>query len=277
MVPDGFRKYKFSKYISFFRMRFIAGLQYRAAALAGIATQFFWGVMNILLFRVFYQENSAAFPMTFRAFSSYIWLQQAFLALYMPWIFENEIFHTITDGGIAYELCRPIDIYNMWFVRNMANRLSKAVLRSMPILLFASFLPKPYGLCLPINLHAGFWFLITAFWGLLVVVAICMLVYIIAFFTISPTGIRMLLIGISQFLAGSVIPLPFLPDGIRKIVEFLPFASIQKVPLRVYSGDISGSEIYARAFIQLIWLLILVFCGKMLIRKAERRVTVQGG
>ena len=30
------------KYLSFFRIRFIAGLQYRAAAWAGIATQFAW-------------------------------------------------------------------------------------------------------------------------------------------------------------------------------------------------------------------------------------------
>jgi ABC-2 type transport system permease protein len=114
-------------------MRFIAGLQYRAAALAGIATQFVWGVMEILLYKAFYAENAAAFPMTFEALSAYIWLQQAFLALFMTWFFENEIFDTIINGGIAYELCRPISIYDMWFFRSMANRLSKAVLRCIPI------------------------------------------------------------------------------------------------------------------------------------------------
>ena len=41
------------KYLSFFRLRFITGLQYRTAALAGIATQFFWGAMEILTFRAF--------------------------------------------------------------------------------------------------------------------------------------------------------------------------------------------------------------------------------
>ena len=33
------------KYLSFFRLRFNTGLQYRAAALAGIVTQFFWGCL----------------------------------------------------------------------------------------------------------------------------------------------------------------------------------------------------------------------------------------
>ena len=36
------------KYFSFFRLRFVMGLQYRTAALAGIFTQFFWGAMTIM-------------------------------------------------------------------------------------------------------------------------------------------------------------------------------------------------------------------------------------
>ena len=68
------------KYFSFFRLRFAMGLQYRIAALAGISTQFFWGLMEIMIFRAFYQTDASAFPMTLSATTSYIWLQQAFLA-----------------------------------------------------------------------------------------------------------------------------------------------------------------------------------------------------
>ena len=63
-------------------MRFIMGLQYRTAALAGIITQFFWGAMEILIFVAFYRTDAAAFPMSMEATSSYIWLQQAFLAFF---------------------------------------------------------------------------------------------------------------------------------------------------------------------------------------------------
>ena len=52
------------KYFSFFRLRFAMGLQYRIAALAGISTQFFWGLMEIMIFRAFYQTDATAFPMT---------------------------------------------------------------------------------------------------------------------------------------------------------------------------------------------------------------------
>ena len=71
------------KYLSFFRMRFLMGLQYRAAAAAGVVTQFTWGFMELLVFRAFYQADASAFPMRFEAVASYIWLQQA-LSIFIP-------------------------------------------------------------------------------------------------------------------------------------------------------------------------------------------------
>ncbi len=135
------------KYLSFFRLRFLMGLQYRAAALGGIATQFVWGFMEIMIFRAFYRADAAAFPMSLCATASYIWLQQAFLALFATWMMEKDVFDSIVNGNIAYELCRPVSIYNMWFSRSMATRLSRAVLRCFPILAIAIFVPQPYGIC----------------------------------------------------------------------------------------------------------------------------------
>ena len=62
------------KYLSFFRLRFAMGLQYRAAAFGGIATQFTWGAMEIMIFRAFYRSDASAFPMSFSATASYLWL-----------------------------------------------------------------------------------------------------------------------------------------------------------------------------------------------------------
>ena len=92
------------KYLSFFRMRFLMGLQYRVAAAAGVVTQFTWGFMELLVFRAFYQADASAFPMSFEAVANYIWLQQAFLALFMAWMMEAEIFSSIVDRNIAYEI-----------------------------------------------------------------------------------------------------------------------------------------------------------------------------
>lgn len=268
---------KMKKYLSFFRLRFSMGLQYRAAALAGIVTQFFWGAMEILAFRAFYEADPAAFPMTFQATVGYVWLQQAFLALFAAWMFENEIFESISNGGVAYELCRPVDIYGMWFSRSAANRLSRAVLRCSPILLVAAFLPEPYGMPAPASLPAFIFFIITMFLGLLVTVSFCMLVYIITFFTVSPRGVRMVAVSMLEFLEGGVIPIPFFPDSIRRVLELLPFAGMQNTPLRVYTGDIGGTDVYRAVALQIFWLIIMVLGGWLLSRKAVKRVVIQGG
>ena len=47
-------------YLSFFKIRFINGLQYRAAAYAGIATQLAWGFMYIMMYHTFYKTNPSA-------------------------------------------------------------------------------------------------------------------------------------------------------------------------------------------------------------------------
>lgn len=265
------------KYFSFFRLRFSMGLQYRTAAAAGMVTQFFWGIMELLVFRAFYEADAAAFPMSFEAVVTYIWLQQAFLAMFGAWIMEGEIFDAIRDGNIAYELCRPVRIYQMWFARTAANRTSKAVLRCIPILAVAALLPAPYGLTLPASWgHLGL-FLLTLVLGLLVIVAFHLLVYIVTFYTISPDGIRIFSASALEFLSGAVIPLPFFPEKLQYVLELLPFAAMQNVPLRIYSGSMTESEMLRAVCLQVFWLAVLTGLGWGLCRRAERRVTVQGG
>ncbi|HHT91290.1 MAG: ABC transporter permease [Limnochordia bacterium] len=265
------------EYLALFRVRFITSLQYRAAALAGIATQFAWGFMELLAFSAFYKVNPGAFPMEFRQVVTYIWIQQAFLAMFMVWFYENEIFAAIQSGAIAYELVRPVDLYNRWFSSSVANRLAKAVLRSMPILIVAFLVPPPLRMSLPPSGGQFALFFLSTFLALGVVVSFNMLVYISTFYTLSPVGARIIAAMLADFLAGSIIPLPFFPAGFRYVAELLPFAAMQNMPLRIYSGHISGTAALYGIGFQIVWLITLVGLGKFLMKHALRRVVVQGG
>ncbi len=253
------------------------GLQYRSAALGGIITQFTWGLIQIMIFQAFYRTDPSAFPMSFSATASYLWLQQAFLAFFAVWMMENEIFDSIVNGDIAYELCRPVSIYHMWYSRSIAARLSRAVLRCFPILLIAAFVPAPYGLCAPADLRHFFLFLATLVLGLSVTVSFCMLVYVLTFFTISPQGLRMVFVSATDFFAGALIPLPFFPEKMQKVMELLPFASMQNVALRIYGGSMNQSEMKRAVLLQLFWLAVITAAGQILCKTAQKRVTVQGG
>ena len=104
-----------------------------------------------------------------------------------------------------------------------------------------------------------------------------MMVYMLTFFTISSMGLRMLFISASEFFAGAVIPLPFFPERLQKIMEILPFASMQNVPFRIYSGSMSVDEMRNAVILQVFWLVVVTAAGKMLCKKAERHIVVLGG
>lgn len=268
---------KCRKYISFFRLHFNTGLQYRAAAFGGIVTQFLWGLMECLAFRAFYEADPAAFPMEFSATVTYIWLREAFFALFTTWHADNDIFNSIINGDIAYELCRPVSVYDMWFSRTCAKRLANAGLRCVPILIAAFLLPSPFKMTLPKNAGCLVLFIVTMLLGLGVTAAFCMFVYVLSFFTISPQGLRMVFTSMVELLSGATIPLPFMPDAVRRVLDILPFAGMFNVPLRIYSGDLSGTPMLRAVSLQCFWLIILLAAGKALCRMAERRVVVQGG
>ena len=120
-------------------------------------------------------------------------------------------------------------------------------------------------------------FLITLILGLAVTVSFCMLVYMLAFFTISPQGLRILFTSAVEFLAGAIVPIPFLPDKIGRVLELLPFASMQNVALRIYSGSMDTDAMRQAVLLQVFWLAAVTAAGRLLCKAAERQVTVQGG
>ncbi len=264
-------------YLAVFRIRFAHSLQYRAAALAGVVTQFAWGFMELLAFSAFYRVSPAAFPMTFQQTVNYIWMQQAFLALFMTWFYEFEIFDAVTSGSVAYEMVRPLDLYGRWFSQSAGTRTAKCVLRCLPILLVACLIPGPLRMTPPPDAAQLLLFLLSAMLALCVVVAFSMLIYISVFFTLSPVGARVIAAVLADFLAGAVVPLPFFPAPLRAVAERLPFAAMQNMPLRIYSGNIAGTDALWGIALQAFWLAVLVILGRLWIRKALRKVVVQGG
>jgi ABC-2 type transport system permease protein len=263
--------------LSLTRIRFINGLQYRTAALAGIATQFGFGFLFISQYLAFYRTDPAAFPMELSGLVSYVWIQQAFLALFMTWFFDGDILADITSGQVSYDLARPIGLYGKWFCQSIAGRLSKAVLRCFPILLIAILLPEPYRLILPPDALQLLLFLLSSALALLVVASFGMFVYIATFYTMSPVGVRIIGAALADFMAGSIVPLPFFPDGFRQVAELLPFAAMQNMPLRIYSGDVAGAEAARGILFQLCWFAVLFAAGKLWMGKTLKKVIIQGG
>lgn len=265
------------KYVSFFRMRLMTCLQYRASYVSGLVTQLPWGLMECFAYLTLHQSASGVFPMELASVIAYIWLKEAFFVLFTVWNSDNDIFESIVSGAVSYEMCRPLSIYNMWFARAAGGRFASLATRSLPILIVAFLLPAPFRLMLPRDFAQFALFLAAMLIGVSVTLAFCMIIYMLCFFTISPKGIRRLFMSLGDLLSGSLIPLPFVPQPWRGVIELLPFASMQNTPFLIYTGELMGLQAVRAIGLQGFWLVALILLGKMICEVAQRHVAVQGG
>lgn len=263
--------------MSALRIRFIAGLQYRSAAWAGIVTQFLWGFMLLALYTAFYESSSAPPPMSQASLAAYVWLQQAFLSMLILWMQDGELLSSIASGQVAYELCRPVSLYGFWYARLLATRFANASLRALPILIIASFLPAPFRLYLPPDIGAFVLFLFSMVSAAMMAVAVSMFIYILTFITLSPLGSRQIIVVLAEFFSGFLIPLPLMPAWVQAIANFLPFRYTFDLPLRIYSGNIQGAQALMQIGVQWTWIVGLVILGSWAMRRVLRRAVIQGG
>jgi ABC-2 type transport system permease protein len=266
------------RYGSVFRIRFIHALQYRAAVLGEIAARIVWGFMEILAFAAFYRADPGAFPMEFSQTVSYIWMSQILIVLFSVVFADGEMTAAIRDGSVAYELVRPIGLYGRWFCQAAAGRLAFTAHNCVPALLAAMLLvPEPYRMSLPPDAGLFFLFLFSTVLALCVTLAFFMLMLVSLFYTLSHRGVKIIVTAVTTFLSGGVIPLPFFPETVLAFVRLLPFAAMQNMPLRIYSGNIAGEDALRGICFQVFWLIILLVSGQLAMRRALKKVVVQGG
>ncbi len=264
-------------YFTYFKLKFISGLQYRAAALAGIATQFFFGIVYIMVYVAFYETGEKDLPMNLSQVISYLWLNQAFFALINQFTKDSEIFSLIRKGGISYEFIRPKNLYFMWYFKIVGQKLAHTALRFLPILIVSMLLPAPYHLLFPSSFSHFLLFLFSLFVGTLLVTALTTLYPILTLITLSEKGIVNAFITTANILSGTIVPVSFFPPFLRFISKILPFQYVSDLPFQIYTGAISFQDAFVNVFIQIIWLFLLIVIGELLMKKIMKRVTVQGG
>lgn len=264
-------------YLSYLKLRFITGLQYRTSALAGIITQFFFGIVFIMVYFAFYESGSSQVPMEFSSLVSYLWLNQSFFSLVNMLYKDTEIFDLIKNGNIAYELIRPKKLYFIWFAKIIGQRLAMVTLRCIPVILIAFILPKPFNLSLPSSIGSFILFVITLIIGTILMTAIITLYHVITLNTLNEKGIPHIFATVADILSGLVVPIPFFPKFLQVISTYLPFRYISDLPFRIYSSDIGMQEGLVGLLVQMVWIVIIIGIGYIITQKSLKRVVVQGG
>jgi ABC-2 type transport system permease protein len=248
-------------------------LQYRAAAVAGVITQMFFGTIRVMIFQAFYHSSSSVQPMSMQQTTTYLWLGQAFLLVVMLGA-DSELAAMIRSGNVAFDLVRPVDLYNYWLARSFSGRAAPMIVRAVPIILLAAVVGQ---LNAPASLlHAGL-FLVSITLGLILAVVFFAIVTISLLWTVSGEGMARIAPPLVFFLSGMIIPLPLFPESVQPLIRAMPFRGIIDVPFRVYLGQLPPREVLGGFIQQIVWIAGFIVIGRILLARGLRRLVIQGG
>lgn len=263
-------------YFSIFRLRFSVQLQYRAAAFAELFTNYFFGLVRVMVFLAFYASSNAPQPLTLAQAVSYTWLTQVTFRV-MPWVYETELVNQVRSGNIAYELCRPLDLYFAWYCRLIAQRLVPSFLTGVPVFILAAVLPGSIRLGLPSSPDAAAAFLVSVFMAMLLGCAITNIGVISTLWPDAGDGMIRVFPAFVMILSGVLVPLAYFPDWAQTALRILPFSGLVDTPFKFYLGIIPASGLLSYGFLQLFWVVVFVLIGMLVFRRAARKLVVQGG
>ena len=264
---------KSKAYRAVFGMRAKIELQYRGAVLGGFVCQVFFGLILVSLYRALYRSRPQALPL--ETVASYVWLQQAFFRMLLS--SDNDLADKIRTGDIAYDLCRPVDMYWFYYARIMAQKLVGSLLRGIPMLIFALLLPGGWGLMPPVSFPAFFFALISLALGLLCVSAMENITMGITMRTLDPRGVQALLNLLMTLMAGNVLPLTLFPDAWQRVLSLLPWTQMLDAPIRLYTGVRETAAAWGVLGVQALWTAVLVLLGTQLWKRNRQRLVLQGG
>lgn len=268
-------------YLAAFRARARTVFRYRAAALAGIFTQIFFGFILVMVLESWFMSSPSAARIGFSQAASYVWLGQAFLALQV-WGPDPELRDLIRSGEIARDLLRPTSLYGLWFVRTLAWKCVALVMRLGAVLAFAGFgLPllgmADIGLRLPASWPAFFAFLALLLPAILSSAALAAGVSCFQFKQISAAGASALAAALSSFFSGLIIPLPLLSGPVEAISRYLPYRGLADLPFRFWLGETPVRALPAAIAGQTAWVILLFAAGAAYVRSRAGRDAVAGG
>ncbi|MGV9305853.1 MULTISPECIES: ABC transporter permease [unclassified Nonomuraea] len=216
-----------------------------------------------------YGERRQAADLTLEQLLAYLTLANLQTFATMPVITRLAHFR-IRTGTVFFDLARPVG-YLPQMAAFQAGHTAGALLLLSPVvpvvLLVGSITPTSHALPYAVTLALGYVI------GLLMALLICL----IGFWTMETGAISLLYRLVSQFFAGTMVPLSFFPGALGVLADALPFKYLGYVPAAIYVGRLSSAEIARALLVELAWIAALWALLWALWRLAHRRVVINGG
>ena len=180
----------------------------------------------------------------------------------------------IRDGSIATEMLLPVSFHGRMLADNLGNAMFQLLFHFVPAVAVSVIF---IGIAAPAGFAMLILFFLSALFGYGVLWTISFAFQMLSFWLINVWSIMTIKNVFINVLSGSMIPLWFMPDWMSGVIRFTPFSSIYFMPVQIYLGQLSLSEILQGLLIQLFWIVLLFSAGMFLWKKGQKKLVVQGG
>jgi len=248
-------------------------ITYRTAILAGLATNFFFGLLRVSVLIALYAGREEVNGLSQQDAVTFVAISQALIAFL--WIFGSwDLMVSVYDGSIGADLLKPVRLFVFWMARDLGRSLVNLVGRGLLlILVFALFYPitvpqrLEQWLLLPFALLLGW--LVSFTWRFLVNLA--------AFWTPDARGIGRIAFTLVGVFSGFLMPLRLYPDWFVQLCKLTPFPALFNTTVEIYLGILTGYELWLALLNQLLWIVILICLVALVLRAGVRHLVIQGG
>ncbi|MEM7132940.1 MAG: ABC-2 family transporter protein [Chloroflexota bacterium] len=248
-------------------------MAYRAAAVAGLATNFFFGLLRMAILLALYGERQEVLGYTVQGIITYAALTQAVIG-YLNLFMWSDLANSVHNGEVAVDLLKPMNYFSLWLAQDLGRAAVNLLLRGVTIMFIYALvvdLTYPHGL---------------AQWGALALAIVLswlisfgfrFLINLSAFWTPNARGIIRSAFVFSWFASGLLMPLRFFPDWVNFVIYLTPFPYMLNAVVEIYVGVAQGAEVIEILLIQLGWAVALIVAGQLLLRAGVRRLVILGG
>ena len=255
------------------RRSFRRQLTYRAAALAGLVTNVFFGLLRVSVLVALFGGRSGVAGYTLADAVSYTGLTQA-LIMVLSLFGWFDLMRTVTTGEVAGDLLRPMSLFRFWLAQDAGRAAAQFGLRGLSILVLYALL---FGLKLPQGVVGWALTLLSLILAWYLGFAFRFLVNLAAFWSPDAIGIGRFAFTVLMFASGFLMPLRFFPEGVQAACALTPFPSMLNTLVEVWLGVAKGTAALTLIGVQLAWSVALTGLCSWVLALGTRRLVVQGG
>jgi ABC-2 type transport system permease protein len=248
-------------------------LAYRAALMAGLATNLFFGFLRAAVLVALYGSRTEVSGISIEGAITYTGITQGIIG-YLSLFSWYELMNSVYTGAIATDLLKPFNYYRFWLAQDLGRALAQLLLRGVPILVIYALV---FNITTPTSFYQWLAILISMILAWNISFSWRFLLNLSSFWVPNAVGILRFGFLVSWFFSGFLMPIRYFPEWFQQVCYLTPFPHLINTIVEIYLGVVDGPELINIVLLQICWALgLMAFCYWVL-NAGIRRLVILGG